>query len=187
MAGRLVDEARVQACVAHRNVARIHGLYEVGDERFILMEYVEGRSLRDLFRLARSRASVQDEVELLDHRPERFRGGVVPLRNGRSVIGQGHGGSRIIVQTIDDDAPEDSRPFDAAKLPAVADGVENGEARPAREFQGAGVTVVEATGIQPRAAEVAVRDGGMFPPVATIHPSPEVCARQPSRKPAAPQ
>lgn len=47
---RLVREARSASQLNHANIVAIHAIEETDDHLFIAMEYVEGRSLRDLIR-----------------------------------------------------------------------------------------------------------------------------------------
>lgn len=45
---RFRREAKLAASLDHPNICTIHGLYEVDDVRFIAMQYVEGRTVRQL-------------------------------------------------------------------------------------------------------------------------------------------
>ena len=47
---RFVREARAAAAIEHPNIAVIHEIDEVDGRTFIVMEYVKGRSLRELIR-----------------------------------------------------------------------------------------------------------------------------------------
>ncbi|MGD8413097.1 MAG: protein kinase, partial [Candidatus Latescibacterota bacterium] len=47
---RLVREARAASQLNHANIVSIHAIEETDDHLFIVMEYVEGRSLRDLIK-----------------------------------------------------------------------------------------------------------------------------------------
>jgi TolB-like protein/Tfp pilus assembly protein PilF len=47
---RLVREARAASQLGHANIVSIHAIEETDDHLFIVMEYVEGRSLRDLIK-----------------------------------------------------------------------------------------------------------------------------------------
>ena len=47
---RLVREARAASQIGHANIVSIHAIEETDDYLFIVMEYVEGRSLRDLIK-----------------------------------------------------------------------------------------------------------------------------------------
>src|SRR5438105_10300440 len=46
--GRFLQEAQVMARTSHPNLVQVHDLEEVGDSRFIILEFVKGRSLRDM-------------------------------------------------------------------------------------------------------------------------------------------
>ena len=45
---RFRREAKLAASLDHPNICTIHGLYEAGGVRFIAMQYVEGRTVRQL-------------------------------------------------------------------------------------------------------------------------------------------
>ena len=45
---RLVREARAASAIEHPNIAAIHDIDESDGRTFIVMEYVEGRSLREI-------------------------------------------------------------------------------------------------------------------------------------------
>jgi serine/threonine protein kinase len=45
---RFKIEAKAAAALNHPNIATIHAIEEVGDEMFIVMEYIEGRELQEL-------------------------------------------------------------------------------------------------------------------------------------------
>lgn len=45
---RFKIEAKAAAALNHPNIATIHAIEEVNDELFIVMEYIEGRELRDV-------------------------------------------------------------------------------------------------------------------------------------------
>ena len=45
---RFKIEAQAAAALNHPNIATIHAIEEVDDEMFIVMEYIEGRELREL-------------------------------------------------------------------------------------------------------------------------------------------
>jgi serine/threonine protein kinase/tetratricopeptide (TPR) repeat protein len=47
---RLVREARAASQLSHANIVSIHAIEETDDHLFIVMEYVEGRSLRDVIK-----------------------------------------------------------------------------------------------------------------------------------------
>ena len=47
---QLVREARAVAALSHPNICPVYGYEEVGEHRFIVMEYVNGRSLAELIR-----------------------------------------------------------------------------------------------------------------------------------------
>ena len=47
-----LDEARLAAQLSHPNVVHIYDFAEVNGERFIVMEYVDGPSLKALIKLA---------------------------------------------------------------------------------------------------------------------------------------
>ena len=49
---RLLEEARRAVSLKHENVTRVHDVIESGEDVFLVMEYVEGETLRS--RLARS-------------------------------------------------------------------------------------------------------------------------------------
>jgi serine/threonine protein kinase len=59
---RLVREATSLAAVSHPNVAAIHGLEELGGERFLVLELVEGETLAD--RLFRGALTVRQALEI---------------------------------------------------------------------------------------------------------------------------
>ena len=48
--GRFLQEAQVMARTSHPNLVQVHDLEEVGDSRFIILEFVKGRSLREMLR-----------------------------------------------------------------------------------------------------------------------------------------
>ena len=45
---RFKIEAQASAALNHPNIATIHAIEEHGDEMFIVMEYIEGRELREI-------------------------------------------------------------------------------------------------------------------------------------------
>src|ERR1051326_3242608 len=45
---RFEREAKLASALDHPNICTIHGLSEVGDLRFIAMQFVEGKTVRDL-------------------------------------------------------------------------------------------------------------------------------------------
>ena len=45
---RFKNEAQAAAALNHPNIATIHAIEEIDDEMFIVMEYIEGRELRDI-------------------------------------------------------------------------------------------------------------------------------------------
>jgi serine/threonine protein kinase len=47
---RFLQEAQVMARTSHPNLVQVHDLEEVGDAKFIILEFVKGRSLRDMLR-----------------------------------------------------------------------------------------------------------------------------------------
>jgi len=47
---RFLQEAQVMARTSHPNLVQVHDLEEVGDSKFIILEFVKGRSLRDMLR-----------------------------------------------------------------------------------------------------------------------------------------
>ena len=47
---RLKKEARIAMQLSHRHIVRIHNLQKANDHYFIVMEYVEGRTFRDILR-----------------------------------------------------------------------------------------------------------------------------------------
>ena len=59
---RLLKEARAAAALSHPNVATVHDVIDWNDEPIIVMEYVEGTSLKD--RLEDGPLAVSDAIEL---------------------------------------------------------------------------------------------------------------------------
>jgi len=49
--GLLKEEARIAMQLSHRHIVRLHNLEKVGGKYFIVMEFVEGRSLREVLEL----------------------------------------------------------------------------------------------------------------------------------------
>jgi serine/threonine protein kinase len=47
---RFLQEARTASSISHPNVWIIHDFIEIDDQEFILMEYVEGRTVREITR-----------------------------------------------------------------------------------------------------------------------------------------
>ena len=47
---RFLQEAQVMARTSHPNLVQVHDLEEVGDSKFIILEFVKGRSLREMLR-----------------------------------------------------------------------------------------------------------------------------------------
>jgi len=47
-----LDEARLAARLQHRNIAQVHDLFEKDEALFLVMEYIQGQSLRDVLKLA---------------------------------------------------------------------------------------------------------------------------------------
>ncbi len=58
---RFIQEARAASALSHPNVCTIHDIKEFDDQLFIVMEYVEGRTLRD----ATQEHSVMQTVEIV--------------------------------------------------------------------------------------------------------------------------
>ncbi|HYR82457.1 MAG TPA: protein kinase [Terriglobia bacterium] len=54
---RFLEEARRAVVLKHQNVARVHDVIDVGDDMFVVMEYVEGETLRSLINKKRSPGS----------------------------------------------------------------------------------------------------------------------------------
>jgi serine/threonine protein kinase len=52
--GMLIDEAKIAVQLSHGNVAQIYDLGKVGEDYFIVMEYVDGKSVSQLARKLRS-------------------------------------------------------------------------------------------------------------------------------------
>jgi len=52
-----LEEARRAVTLKHQNVARVHDVIDVGDDMFVVMEYVEGETLRSLINKRRSLGS----------------------------------------------------------------------------------------------------------------------------------
>jgi eukaryotic-like serine/threonine-protein kinase len=50
---RFLQEAQVMARSTHPNLVQVHDMEQVGDARYIILEYVRGRSLRDLLAAGR--------------------------------------------------------------------------------------------------------------------------------------
>lgn len=59
---RLVREAKILASLNHPNVATAYGLEEVGNDRFLVMELVDGESLKD--RLLRGRLPMAEVISI---------------------------------------------------------------------------------------------------------------------------
>jgi len=59
---QLIKEARAAAVLSHPNIAVVHDVIEEGENSFIVMEYVEGESLRD--KLLRGALSVNQVIEI---------------------------------------------------------------------------------------------------------------------------
>jgi len=47
----LKDEARIAMQLSHRHIVRLHNLEKVGGKYFLVMEYVEGRNLREILQI----------------------------------------------------------------------------------------------------------------------------------------
>ena len=50
----LIDEAKIAVTLSHGNIAQVHDLGKVGDDYFIVMEYVEGKSLSHIAKKTRA-------------------------------------------------------------------------------------------------------------------------------------
>ena len=50
---RFIREARLAAAISHANVATVYEIGETGDTVYIALEYIDGRSLRDIMRETR--------------------------------------------------------------------------------------------------------------------------------------
>lgn len=50
-----VDEARLHLCLEHPNIVRVHGVSEQKGTLFLVMEYLEGSTLRTLLKVAKSK------------------------------------------------------------------------------------------------------------------------------------
>ncbi|MGB5872210.1 MAG: protein kinase [Bacteroidota bacterium] len=59
---RFEREARAAAALNHRNIATVHAIEEVGDDVFIVMEYVEGEELKQ--RVSRGSLPVAEAVDI---------------------------------------------------------------------------------------------------------------------------
>ena len=59
---RFEREAKLLASLNHSNIAQIYGFEESGDQKFLVLEYVEGESLSA--RLKRSRVPVDEALEI---------------------------------------------------------------------------------------------------------------------------
>jgi eukaryotic-like serine/threonine-protein kinase len=59
---RFVREAKILASLNHPNVATAYGLEESGDDKFLVMELVEGESLKD--RLSRGRLPIAEVISI---------------------------------------------------------------------------------------------------------------------------
>lgn len=53
----LIDEAKIAVMLSHGNIAQIYDLGKVADDYFIVMEYVEGKTLSQLMRRLRAQGS----------------------------------------------------------------------------------------------------------------------------------
>src|ERR1051325_2704369 len=61
---QLMKEAQAVAALDHPNICSVHGIEEVGEHSFIVMQYVEGKTLADLIR---TRRLATGEVLQLSH------------------------------------------------------------------------------------------------------------------------
>jgi serine/threonine protein kinase/Flp pilus assembly protein TadD len=77
--GQLIKEARAAAVLNHPNIAVVHDVIEEGGDSFIVMEYVEGESLRETLRRGALPASrvVDAGIQLCDALEEAHRQGVI--------------------------------------------------------------------------------------------------------------
>lgn len=60
---RFEREAKTLAALNHPNIAQLYGLEEVGPDRFLVLEYVEGETLQE--RLNRGPMSVEESIEIM--------------------------------------------------------------------------------------------------------------------------
>ena len=64
--GMFVNEARISALLAHPNIVQIYDFGSVGDRYFIAMEWVPGKTAKDLLKkVSRSRRAVPPELVML--------------------------------------------------------------------------------------------------------------------------
>src|ERR1044071_1539877 len=92
--------------------------------------------------------SVDDAVEPLNDRPERFLGSLAALGKGRGVERYVHCGGRIPVLPFHDDRAKTSRPLNAVEFAGSPNGVQDGEAGPLGKAKGGRVTGHDAATIQ---------------------------------------
>jgi tetratricopeptide (TPR) repeat protein/predicted Ser/Thr protein kinase len=87
---QLIKEARAAAVLNHPNVAVVHDVIEEGEDSFIVMEYVEGESLRDTLRggALPLRRVIDIGIQLCDALEEAHRHGVIhrDLKPGNVVM-----------------------------------------------------------------------------------------------------
>jgi serine/threonine protein kinase len=70
---RFLQEARTASSISHPNICIIHDFIEIDDQEFILMEYVEGRTVREIMRPQWPIQSLMRNHHLLAKKDRKFR------------------------------------------------------------------------------------------------------------------
>ena len=70
---RFLQEAKAASAVMHPNVCVIHDIQEHQSQQFIVMEYVDGKTLRQLVPIQKMQTAIEYETELVTFDDEMLR------------------------------------------------------------------------------------------------------------------